>query len=81
VDVEIDYLTPGDTKGGKQLNKKTTATIPANSRKTFNMKDFIKGRAGVVVRCTTKNKKIIVERAMYINDRGGGSDTIGAFTD
>jgi hypothetical protein len=81
VDIEIVYMTPGDAKGGKQPNKTVKATIKANSRKTFNMGDYIKGRAATKVTCTTKNMKIIVERAMYINQRGGGSDTIGAFND
>lgn len=81
VNIEIVYMTPGDTQGGKQPNKTITATIKANSRKTFNMGDYIKGRAATKVTCTTKDMKIIVERAMYINNRGGGSDTIGAFND
>lgn len=81
VDIEIVFMTPGDTQGGKAPNKTIKATVKANSRKTFNMGDHIKGRAATMVRCTTPNMKIIVERSMYINKRGGGSDTIGAFTD
>ena len=57
-------------------------TVPANSRKTYNMADTgITGRAAVMVDCTTAGKKIMVERAMYWNSRGAGTDTIGGYTD
>ena len=34
-----------------------------------------------MVKCTTASKKVICERAMYWNDRGTGTDTIGGYSD
>jgi hypothetical protein len=64
-------------------NVTRTETIPANSRKTFNMVEHsgIVGRAAIMVSCTTSGKKIMVERAMYWNNRGAGTDTIGGYSD
>ena len=78
VEVEISYLTPTG-KG----NVTKTETIPANSRKTFNMiaHSGIQGRAAIMVRSKTSGKKIMVERAMYWNGRGAGTDTIGGYSD
>ena len=71
------YLTPDGTG-----NKTFTDTVPANSRKTFNMADRIpQGRAAIVVTSKTPDKKIMVERAMYWNGRGAGTDTVGGFGD
>jgi hypothetical protein len=57
-------------------------TIPANSRKTYNMADRgIGGRAAVMVTSKTSGKKIMVERAMYWNARGAGTATIGGYGD
>jgi hypothetical protein len=41
----------------------------------------ISGRAAVMVRSLTPNNKIMVERAMYWNNRGAGTDTIGGYSD
>ena len=78
VEVEISYLTPTG-KG----NVTKTETIPANSRKTFNMLSHsgIQGRAAIMVRSKTSGKKIMVERAMYWNSRGAGTDTIGGYSE
>jgi YVTN family beta-propeller protein len=77
VAVEISYLTPSGAG-----NVVFTDNIPANSRKTYNMADKgINGRASVMVRCLTPGKKIMVERAMYWNSRGAGTDTIGGYGD
>jgi len=78
VEVEISYLTPTG-KG----NVTKTETIKANSRKTFNMAQHggISGRAAILVTCKTSGKKIMVERAMYWNGRGAGTDTIGGYSD
>jgi YVTN family beta-propeller protein len=75
VNVEVSYLKAGG--GAASL----TASIPANSRMTFNMADKVtSGRASIMV--TAKNgKKIMVERAMYWNSKGAGTDTIGGFSD
>jgi len=76
VKVEISYLTPTG-----QGNVFKTETIPANSRKTFNMAEHsgISGRAAIMVTSKTSGKKIMVERAMYWNNRGAGTDTIGGY--
>ncbi len=77
VQVEISYLTP-DGKGDLTFPEK----IPANSRRTFNMADKgISGRAAIMVTCKTAGQKIMVERAMYWNSRGAGTDTIGGYSD
>ncbi len=77
VSVEIGYLTPSGT-GDQYL----TVSIPANSRRSFNMSDKIPaGRAAVRVICKTPGKKIMCERAMYWNARGTGTDTVGGFWD
>ncbi len=77
VTVEISYLTP-DGKG----NDTFTATIAANSRDTFSMGDRgITGRAAILVTSKTAGQKIMVERAMYWNNRGAGTDTIGGYSD
>jgi len=78
VQVEISYLTP---KGQGNVTK--TETIPANSRKTFNMLSHsgIQGRAAILVISKTSGKKIMVERAMYWNSRGAGTETIGGYSD
>jgi hypothetical protein len=78
VTVQISYLTPS---GAGDVVK--TETIPANSRKTFNMATHsgINGRASIMVTCKTSGKKIMVERSMYWNNRGAGTDTIGGYGD
>jgi hypothetical protein len=75
VTVEITYLTP--TGQGDQT---FTDTVPANSRKTYNMADKVSNsRAAVMV--TSQGLPIMVERAMYWNNRGAGTDTIGGYSD
>ncbi len=76
VGITINYFTP--TGEG---NKTVRDTIPANTRKTYNMADAIpNGKAAVMVTCTTSGKRIMVERAMYWNNRGAGTDTIGGYS-
>jgi hypothetical protein len=57
--------------------------IRANSRETINMFEYsgIAGRAAVFVESEMPSQKIIVERAMYWNSRGAGTDTIGGYSD
>jgi IPT/TIG domain len=75
--VEITYMTP-DGRGNVVFED----TIPANSRQTYNMADKgIGGRASIMVTSKTTGKKIMCERAMYWNQRGAGTDTIGGFSD
>ncbi|MFH1150991.1 MAG: hypothetical protein V1748_11015 [Actinomycetota bacterium] len=78
VDVQIDYMTP---TGAGNVTK--IENVAAQSRKTFNMRDHsgIDGRAAIVVRCISPRRSIMVERAMYWNSRGAGTDTIGAYTE
>jgi len=72
VTVEVSYLKAGG--GAVSLTK----SIPANSRMTFNMADKVtSGRASIMVTSKTSGKKIMVERAMYWNNKGAGTDTIG----
>jgi hypothetical protein len=77
VTVEITYMTPSGAG-----NVTFTDTIPASSRKTYNMADRIPGsRAATMVRSKTTGKKIMVERAMYWANRSAGTDTIGGYSD
>jgi len=78
VTVQISYLTPS---GKGDVVK--TETIPANSRKTFNMASHsgLNGRASIMITSKTSGKKIMVERSVYWNNRGAGTDTIGGFSD
>ncbi len=78
VTVDVTYMTPNG-----QGNVVKTETIGANSRKTFNMAEHsgINGRAAIMVTSKTAGKKIMVERAMYWNNRGAGTDTIGGCGD
>ncbi len=78
VTVDITYMTPNGTG-----NVTKTETIGANSRRTFNMAEHsgLNGRAAITVKSLTPAKKIMVERAMYWNSRGAGTDTIGGYGD
>ena len=77
VTVKILYLTHSGTE-----NATFEDTVPAGSRKTYSMADMgISGRAAVMVRTLDPDKKIMVERAMYWNNRGAGTDTIGGYSD
>jgi hypothetical protein len=76
VNVEVSYLNAGG--GAVSLTK----SVPANSRMTFNMADkVLSGRASIKVTSKTPGKKIMVERAMYWNSKGAGTDTIGGYLD
>ncbi|MBN2168167.1 MAG: C1 family peptidase [Actinobacteria bacterium] len=77
VTVEVSYLPDG---GGGIYT--FNDTIPANSRKTYNMADEVPdGSAAVMVRSLDSTKKIMVERAMYWNGRNAGTSTIGGYSD
>ncbi|MBU4173613.1 MAG: hypothetical protein KKB90_04260 [Actinobacteria bacterium] len=77
ITVEVSYLT-SDGAGNEVFEE----TIAGNSRKTFSMVDEgISGRAAVMVTSKTAGKKIMVERAMYWDGKGAGTDTIGGYTD
>ena len=77
VDVEITYITLTGAD-----NVTFTDTVGANSRTTYDMiSEGINGRAAVLVECKTAGARIMVERAMYWNSRGAGTDTIGGYSD
>ena len=78
VQVVITYMTPNG-----QGNVVKTENIPASSRQTFGMLEHsgINGRAAIMVTCKTEGQKIMVERVMYWNNRGAGTDTIGGYSD
>ena len=77
VTIEITYMTPGGTG-----NKTLTDTVGKYSRKTYFMADAVKsGTAAIKVVSKTANRKIMIERAMYWNNRGAGTDTIGGCDD
>lgn len=77
VTVKITYLNPDGAD-----NKSFGDTIPANSRKSYYMPDAgITGRASILVTSETAGRNIMVERAMYWNSRGAGTDTIGGYSD
>jgi hypothetical protein len=74
VDVVIHYLPQG---GGKTAT--FTDQIPAGSRRSYSMGDKVtSGRASILV---ASELNIIVERSMYVDHRGAGTDTIGAWVD
>jgi hypothetical protein len=77
VTVRITYLPQG---GGKSIT--FTDEIPKNSRRSFNMADKLpSGRASILVQSLDGARPIMVERAMYVNSRGAGTDTIGGYGD
>lgn len=56
--------------------------IGANTRSTYSMADKgISGRASIMVHSLDGARPVMVERAMYWNNKGAGTDTIGGFSD
>ena len=77
VKVLVEYLPAGG--GGV---KQETVTMPARSRRTFNMADSgLNGRASVRVMSLDPARPIVVERSMYWNSRAAGTCTIGCYSD
>lgn len=78
VQIKVSYLKAG---GGDPVT--FTDTVKANSRKTYNLADSLTdgGSASILVETVTSGKKVIAERAMYIDGRWSGNDTIGGWTD
>ncbi len=77
VRVRITYLPQG---GGKGVT--FTDEIPKESRRSYSMGDKLpSGRASILVESLDGARPILVERAMYVNDKGAGTDTIGGFSD
>ena len=82
VEIRVTYLPAG---GGKAIT--FTDEIAARSRKTYKMLGGgksnlgISGRASGVVNSLDEGLPIIVERSMYWNSRGAGTNTVGAYSD
>ena len=77
VTIEVTYMT--DTSGG---NVTFDDKVPANSRRTYDMSKVMSpGRASVLVQCKTAGKKVMVERSMYWNNKGAGTDSIGSYAE
>jgi hypothetical protein len=75
VSITVTYMPQG---GGQVEGFKDE--IPANSRRSYNVADKVpSGRASIYVQSLDGARPIIVERAMYMNNRGAGTDTIGGF--
>ena len=45
------------------------------------MQDRYEGKASIMVRSLSSGEKIMVERSMYWNGRGAGTNTIGGYSD
>ena len=61
-----------------QDNPTFTDTIPAGSRKTYDMSEvYPGGGASILVESLSEGKPIMVERAIYFGGRSGGHDTVG----
>ena len=75
VRVRVSYLPQG---GGKTVA--FTDEIPPGARRTYNMADRTSGRASVFVESLDGARPVMVERAMYMNNRGGGTGTVGCFS-
>jgi hypothetical protein len=76
VQIMVEYLY-NDGTGANYF----VSTVPANSRATYNMaNNLVSGKASIAVTSLTPGKKILVERSMYWNNRGAGTDTIGNWT-
>lgn len=71
VEIRVTYVTYDGLE-----NQAFTDTIPARSRRTYNMAELIKDdRAGIIVQ-SLSGGRIIVERSMYWDNRKAGTCTI-----
>jgi len=93
-DVLVDLQLEAKSTGGNQGQVNLSETIPANSRRTFNLYELlaragtseyldptIYPRWGTSVSSLSTGLNVIVERSMYWNSRGAGTDTIGGYVD
>jgi len=75
VNVRVSYYTQ-DAAGNVSFEE----TVKSGSRMTFKMSQNIKdGRSSIMVQSLDTGKRIMVERSMYYNNRGAGTDTIGGY--
>ncbi|MBK5092193.1 MAG: hypothetical protein JJE48_01590 [Actinobacteria bacterium] len=80
-DSEVEILVSYFTTTGIG-NVTFTDVIPASSRRTYNMADYLDEKsASIMVKCLTTDMKVITERAVYYQGRWGGTDTIGGYSD
>jgi len=70
VDIDMVFQTDTGPVQGPQ------STIPANSRKTYNVGEYVQSY-NVSTMVTANNGYIICERAMYGNNRSWGHDSVG----
>jgi Family of unknown function (DUF5719) len=69
--IAINYMTPGGSVAA------TADTLPAHSRKSYNVSDVVPSTWQVSTHVHGDNP-VVVERAMYGNGRTWGTDSIGA---
>ena len=75
VNIRVSYYTH-DATGNVSFEE----TVKSGARTTFKMSQNIKdGRSSIMVQSLETGKPIIVERSMYFNNRGAGTDTIGGY--
>lgn len=77
ITISITYMT--ETGNG---NLTFFEEVAAGSRVSYNLSDRMPDtRASVKISCMTPEKKFMAEKAMYWDNRGAGTSTIGAFAD
>ena len=69
-EVVVTYMTPSGPVSGP------CATVPANSRQTFNVADTVPGEWEVSTHVSS-DQPVIAERAVYWDGREGGHDSVG----
>lgn len=77
VTVRVTYLPQN---GGTPVS--FTSEIPPGTRSTYDMADmYSSGRASILVESLDGARPVVCERAMYKNDRGAGTDSVGGPSD
>lgn len=77
VRVKVSYLPAGGSSAVTVYD-----TIPANSRRTYDLANSVSsGRWSTLVSSITAGRPVVVERSMYWNNRGAGTETIAAPAD
>ena len=69
-DIQLTYMTPEGEKPGP------SATLPPNSRNSFNVADVVPNNWDVSTVVTAK-LPVVAERAVYWNGRKGAHDSVG----
>ena len=68
--VSLTYMTPGGARKGPSVN------VPPNSRYTFFVANTVPNTWEVSTKVSS-NRAVIVERAMYGNNRAWAQESIG----